>query len=416
MAPVHPTRAGEQPPTRYSSVPGLLERLRLGFDPLEGGWRGTPSPESTPETASLEQGALTRAVETLFTPVESGGFWDPSAGHFIPGYRLRKPPLQVEATPGEGHARCQVPRVPGYRWCPQRGLEYRNGPLATMAAMRWRVSPAGTEAYDAQLHEQLAHCRTLGTSLAHRDSLRPTELGALLEAFALASDVLDPSWLEVASVLFDRTRGCALDRPESGLVLVGWAALAERRPDSAARAALTEGLAVLDQHRRADGSLGFDDASHAAQQFTNWGLARAAHVLDRPATLGAVEQQLERTIEHRMRADGALFSVDPQGTGWLERPRVGEPPEWRVLKPVSQALFATTIDEYVTAGGLCRYDRERADALGWLWDGHPGGDLEAIPLDSVTDSGQRAPPGYRTVSAADLAWIVAALTGQASSG
>ncbi|MCU4753279.1 hypothetical protein OB919_15055 [Halobacteria archaeon AArc-curdl1] len=416
MAPVHPTRASEQPPTRYSSVPGLLERLRLGFDPLEGGWRGSDSPESTPETDPLEQAALSRAVETLFRPVESGGFWDQSAGHFVPGYRLRKPPLQVEATSDGAHTSSLLPRVPGFRWCPQRGLEYRNGPLATMAAMRWRVSPAGTGAYDSQLQGQLAHCRTLGTSLAHRDSLTPAELGALLEAFSLASDVLDPSWLEVANVLFDRTRGCALDRPESGLVLVGWAALAERCPKSAARAALTEGLAVLEEHRRADGSLGFDDAPHAAQQFTNWGLARAAQVLDRPPALGAVEHHLEHTVEHRMRADGALFSTDPRRAGFLERSRAGEPPEWRILKPISQALFITTIDEYVGAGGLCGYDRERAAALRWLWNGHPGGDLETVALDPVTESGQRAPPGYRTVSSADLAWVVAALAGQPSSG
>ena len=416
MAPAHPTRASEQPSIRSSSTPGLLERLRLGFDPLDGGWRGSNSPESTPEMDSLEQVALARAVETLFTPVESGGFWDQSAGHFVPGYRLRKPPLQVEATADEGHTSSRLPRVPGFRWCPQRGLEYRNGPLATMAAMRWRVSPAGTGAYDTELHQQLAHSRTLATSLTHRDSLAPAELGALLEAFVLASDVLDPSWLEVASVLFDRTRGCALDRPESGLVLVGWAALAERCPESAARAALTEGLAVLEQHRHEDGSLGFDDASHATQQFTNWGLARAARALDRSAVLGAVEHQLEYTVEHRMRADGALFSTDPQGGGWLERSRASEPPEWRVLKPISQALFATTIDEYVGAGGLCRYDRERAAALRWLWNGHPGGDGDGIPLDPVTESGHRAPPGYRTVSAADLAWVVAALAGQPSSG
>ncbi|UTF54949.1 hypothetical protein [Natronosalvus rutilus] len=386
----------------------VLDRLRILLDPLDGGWWSTTSRLERPAGAAFET-ALVDAVDALFRPVDDGGFWDTENERFIQGYR------GVERERSEG-----------LTWLPRRGVEYRHGPLATMAALQWRTSPFGTDAYDDRLRGQLEHCQRLATTQNHRGELAPGVLGALVDAFTRASTVLDPAWIEVATVLFERTRGRTFDHAEDGLLLAGWAALSDVTDDRDVRAAVTEGVANFESRQQADGWPGSDDATRQFdyRSYAIWGLARAAASIDRPAALSVVETHLERTLVDQVRADGGVLSAPVPAGSRLGQILRGvtrkQPASWQVVRPRNQALLATTVAAYVAAGGSCRYDRAAEAALGWVLDRSRtrlstlDDVVTDLPLAPMTIDRKVAPPGYRRVTVGDLGALIRAFVAGAT--
>ncbi|WP_254769296.1 hypothetical protein [Salinilacihabitans rarus] len=390
-------RTGSQSQSR-----GPLAAAREVLDPRVGGARAAlerPDRIDPPYERWLDD-----ALAALFRPVEADGFWDDEAGRFV-------------------RALCWTPTADGLAWAPPRGRGFPHGPLATMGAMAWRDSPAGTDAYDAKLRRQLAACRRLVAEERYADRREAAVLGPLLDAFARAGTRFGDEWLDAARECFERTRGCAFERAADGLVLAGWATLAERTGDREVRAALSEALGLIDGARGADDPLGLAAPAgrrHRHEQYACWGLARAAAVTDRRDALDAVEAALERAIDRRLRGDGAfLATTAPLGRRLSDRALelVGAPPgRWRVLFAADQTAFATAVAEYAAAGGEYGYEREVAAAMGWLAATNPlGTDLRSVtglgvPLRAVATDGRIDLPRHRFVGVHEVGTLVAALT------
>lgn len=357
---------------------------------------------------------LEAALELLFRPLDDGGFWDPVTRRVVPA-------LAIDGPSGE-------PRP-----IRDADAEERRVPLLARGLLRWRTSPAGTDAFDDRLGRQLSRLRSLAGARTNSadDRLEPAAVGATIDACARAgAGPFDAENLAVARDCFERTQGCEFERPGDAALLAGWATLAEATAEPGAEdddfgagrvlAALDEGLWHVGQRLFPGGRRTFDDDSSPSRETVLdalEGVCRAIQLTGRTDALEDVAAVLDRTVETRLCDDGAVvLDGEPRGSVSTLDGSGGAPSRSTRRRPRHQSRFVATVGRYVAAGGDSEYDRAVSRAMGWLDGADPHGrslfDASAfdVPPRFVGPDGRAGAPSRQVVGVDDVGALIAATT------
>ncbi|WP_435102074.1 class I SAM-dependent methyltransferase [Halarchaeum sp. P4] len=306
---------------------------------------------------------LDDALDCLFRPVSENGFWSTDEGKII-----RALEYDVESRD-----------EPSFSWSREHHNEWRYAPFALMGAMQWRASGEASDAYDAKLRAELEHFRGLVEDGTIEREMPSYGVGPLTESFALAADVYDEAYEDVAYTLYeDSPDPEAFTEAEDALLAYGWATLADVTADDdhydELEGALDDALWAINDRISAEGLFAFDGGTtrrHQNQMYALWGLCRAIEATDRPGYLSSAEQVLDYTVEHRMRENGAFVWEDVSRTRELKREaakRAGfRPPHWDFLYACHQTFFVNAVATYYAAGGENDYDEEVRRAMEWIY-------------------------------------------------
>ncbi|MFC4358468.1 class I SAM-dependent methyltransferase [Halobium salinum] len=368
-------------------------------------------------------GYLDDALDCLFRPVAENGFWDAGAADGgSEGGLIRA----LDYDLGDDGRPCE--------WTRDDRVLHRYAPFALLGIARWRASPLGDDRFDAKLRSALAGfaARVEDDRL---DGMPSYALGPLVGAFTLASDALGgddaavgDDHLATARALFEHTRDrddFDFSHAEDSLLACGWAELYERTGDGDVGEALDAALdAIADRHDWESGLFRFDNGTterHQNQMYALWGLCRAADVTDAPAFVPLAGDVLERTVERRMRPDGAFLWTDvgAKRGAWGElRERLGasRPSYWKLLFECHQTFFVNAVAHYTRAGGARDFSTAVLRAMSWMYGNN---DLDAdlversgigVPMRFVTTGGRLSVPDQNFKGAYEVGSYVEALT------
>ncbi|WP_435076777.1 class I SAM-dependent methyltransferase [Halococcus sp. AFM35] len=331
-------------------------------------------------------GYLDDALDCLFRPVERNGFWDPEDEKLL---RALEYDIVDDGEDSE------------FEWTPDDRELWRYAPFGLMGAMQWRVSNIGTDRYDDKLERALAYFAEQienGTLSA----MPSYGIGPLTCAFSLAAEVFDAAHERVAWELFEHSRErFDFTRSEDSLLAYGWSYLAERESGSAVREALSAALWRMNERLTPQGLFVFDNHTtrrHQNQMYACWGFARAIEVTGQTGYLENVERVLTRTVDERMRSDGAFLWEDAVSPVQRARrnatKRLGfRPPYWDFLYECHQTFFVNAVAHYDAAGGEHDFDPEVGRAMAWIYGDSARGDLVelsdlGVPMRFLTVDGR----------------------------
>jgi SAM-dependent methyltransferase len=313
------------------------------------------------------QGYLDDALDCLFRPVNENGFWDTEDEKL-----LRALDYNVVSNSGDSE----------FEWTPDDRELWRYAPFALMGAMQWRTSDRGSEQYDDKIERALAYfAGQIDDSLSAMPSYG---IGPLVCAFSLAAEVFDATHERVAWELFEHSQErFDFTHAEHSLVAYGWSYLAERESGSAVREALSDALWRMNERLSSEGLFVFDNHTtrrHQNQMYACWGFARAIETTGQTGYLENIERVLTRTVNERMRGDGAFVWEDEISS--VQRARRGatkrlgfRPPYWDFLYECHQTFFVNAVAHYYRAGGGRDFDRELSRAMAWIYGDSARGNL-----------------------------------------
>ncbi|EMA45041.1 methyltransferase family protein [Halococcus morrhuae DSM 1307] len=314
------------------------------------------------------RGYLDDALDCLFRPVDENGFWDMEDEKILRG-------LDYEIASDDEN--------PEFEWTPDDRELWRYAPFGLMGALQWRVSALGTDRYDDELRSALDYFADEIES-GTLSAMPSYGIGPLVCAFSLAAEVFDATHERVAWELFEHSRErFDFTHAEDSLLAYGWSYLAERESGSVVREALSEALALMNDRLTPGGLFVFDNHTtrrHQNQMYACWGFARAIEVTGQTGYLENVERVLERTVDERMRDDGAFVWEDEISSIRRARrsatKRLGfRPPYWNFLYECHQTFFVNAVAHYEAAGGERDFDREVSRAMAWIYGDSSRGDL-----------------------------------------
>lgn len=370
---------------------------------------------------------LTAAVDSLFRPLDSNGFWDPDRGTIVRA-------LEYDDAASGGHR----------EWSPDRRQLWRYGPFALMGVLYWRRSRRGSAGYDDRIRAALDHAATAGSEFDAYAEMPSYGLGSLLAAFSMAVDVFgDERYRRQADRIYEHATPLVPHHSEDALLVYGGTFY-----DEIGGAASDDLSAAVDAFIAAaddDGLLAFEDDGagwskgnslltgvydvlyggsrprrHQNQMYALWALCRACEVTGRTDGLDLAERVLEYTIEHRMRDDGAFIWEDVSRASRLRGAalsRLGlRTPHWEFLYACHQTFFVNAVSHYAAAGGDRDYDDAVADAMEWLYGTNVRNeDLAAtsgigVPMRQMTTDGGMDEPDQMYKGTYEVGSHVMALT------
>jgi len=305
--------------------------------------------------------ALERALDCLYRPVDSRGFWDPEEGKIVRA-------LEYERRDGD------------LVWTPDDTVEWRYAPFAIMGTMRWRASPLGDDSYDDRIGRELAYFEEQVSDPGTLREMPSYGVGPLVAAFSIAADVFGTDSHErTARELFAHSREAfAFDHAEDSLLAYGWSYLYDLTGDEEVTQALEDAIWSITERLDPEDVFVFDNHTtrrHQNQMYTLWGLCRAIEATGKTGFLDNAARVLDRTIEKRMLESGAFVWEDVPRRRRLRREierRLGRsPPHWDLLYACHQTFFVIAVAHYYRAGGERDYDEAVRKAMEWIHARNP---------------------------------------------
>jgi SAM-dependent methyltransferase len=300
--------------------------------------------------------ALDSALECLYRPVTTDGFWDPDDGKIVRA-------LHFESRDG------------GLVWTPEDAVEWRYAPFALAGTMRWRASPLGDDRYDDRIERALAHFREAVADPDRLAEMPSYGIGTLTAAFSVAANVFgEEPYEQTARDLYVHSREAfAFEHAEDSLLAYGWSYLYEETGDPEIERDVEDAIWSIAERLDTDDVFVFDNHTtrrHQNQMYTLWGLCKAIEVTGQTGFLDNAARVLDRTIERRMLDSGAFIWEDVPRSRRVRREierRLGRaPPHWDLLYACHQTFFVTAVAHYYRAGGDRNYDGAVRRAMEWI--------------------------------------------------
>lgn len=350
---------------------------------------------------------LSAAIDSLFRPLEEGGFWDMDRGTIARALKYETPPADGELD-----------------WTPDRRQFWRYGPFALMGTLYWRRSQRGSPAYDDQIRHALDHATTAGGDFGAYEEMPSYGLGSLLAALSMAADVFDDDhYRRHARRIYDRALPLHPEHNEDVFLVYGATFFYEATGDEKVCTALSaavdtfvdavdEGGLIVFGNDNAGWSKGSSVLTaiydvlyggsrprrHQNQMYALWALCRACEVTGRTDALDISEGVLDYTTDHRMREGGAFVWEDVSKSAALRGAALSHlglrTPHWEFLYACHQTFFVNAVAHYEAAGGERDYEQAVRSAMDWLYGENVRGenlvDLSGIgvPMRQMTSDGR----------------------------
>lgn len=326
---------------------------------------------------------LDEAVACLFRTTDENGFWDTDDGTFVRAFEYALDDGKIF-------------------WTLDDSNQWRYAPFALMGVLKWRTSELGTDQFDDQISKALAYFNDRLSDTEQRDSMPSYAHGPLITAFTLAADIFDnQSYILTAFNLYQYTSDeYDFTHAEDSLLAYGWSHLYEQTGNEEIREDLSDALWAMNEKLTGNDFFQFENPTtrrHQNQMYTLWGLCRTIKSIEKPGFLSTIERVIDRTIDRRMREDGAFIWEDVSRRA-LVRSDIGRrlrngtarPPHWEFLYECHQTFFVNAIEEYYAAGGENNYDIAVREAMGWIYGNNKLG------VDLVERSGLGVPMRFMT--------------------
>ena len=298
------------------------------------------------------------AIECIFRPPKTNGFWDEKEGKIIRAlnYKFIKEGKIV--------------------WSPDDSIKWRYAPFALMGIMQWRDSGISNDIYDSQIKLELNYFVEKVQDKQTLYQMPSYGIGPLILSFSLAYKVFqDESYKNIAWYLYNYSKDkFDFENSEDSLLLYGWSFLYGIDKDNNLLNEINRILDLIIKKQNNKGLFIFKNPTtkrHQNQMYTLWGIGKAIEVLNKKEYLKSIEDNLEYTIKNRMLDNGAFIWENFQP---LAKPILklvckikNGVPYWEFLFECHQTFFVNAVLHYYNAGGEKSYDKEIKRAMNWIF-------------------------------------------------